>query len=160
MNGLLSNARLAFLRPANPRDYAHTVSRIIGAILPVTIASTLFRHRSYMRFPLRLSHHQSVTYTVFTGSVSYGSFQQVNACNAVRPASMHSISLCYVAQPGRRPPPPPGHAKGGWMKANKGREWREIAPVHSHCNTFVWLFNVYFQSNRPKFRATALINCA
>ena len=39
----------------------------------------LFRHRSYVRFPLRLSHHQSVTYTVFTGSVSYGSFQRVSA---------------------------------------------------------------------------------
>ena len=46
MSGLLSNARRALLRPANPRDDTHTASRIIGATLPVTIASTLFRHRS------------------------------------------------------------------------------------------------------------------
>nr|DAU73723.1 MAG TPA: hypothetical protein [Bacteriophage sp.] len=46
MNGLLSNARRAFLRPTNPRDYTHTVSRIIGAILPVTIASTIACNRT------------------------------------------------------------------------------------------------------------------
>ena len=46
MSGLLSNARRALLRPANPRDDTHTASRIIGSTLPVTIASTLFRHRS------------------------------------------------------------------------------------------------------------------
>lgn len=47
MSGLLSNARRAFLRPANTRDYTRTDSRIIGATLPVTIASTLFRHRIF-----------------------------------------------------------------------------------------------------------------
>ena len=40
MNELQSNARRAFLRPANQRESPHTRSRIIGAILPVTIAST------------------------------------------------------------------------------------------------------------------------
>lgn len=43
MNELLSNARLTFLRPANPREFTHTASRIIGVILPVTIASTIAR---------------------------------------------------------------------------------------------------------------------
>lgn len=45
------------------------------------------------------------------------------------------------------------------MKANKGREWRKIAPVHSHCSTFVWLFWLFFQSVRPRFLATDLMNC-
>lgn len=41
MNKLPSNARLAFLRPANPWTLnALTASRIIGVALPVTIAST------------------------------------------------------------------------------------------------------------------------
>lgn len=40
MNELQSNARRAFLRPANQRESPHTRSRIIGVILPVTIAST------------------------------------------------------------------------------------------------------------------------
>lgn len=40
MSGLLPNARRALLRPANPRDDTRTASRIIGATLPVTIAST------------------------------------------------------------------------------------------------------------------------
>jgi hypothetical protein len=40
MSGFLSNARRALLRPSNPRDYTHTARRIIGATLPVTIAST------------------------------------------------------------------------------------------------------------------------
>ena len=55
MNGLLSNARRAFLRPANPRDYPHTASRIIGATLPVTIASTLARpaQGAFMGFTTR-----------------------------------------------------------------------------------------------------------
>src|SRR5690625_3381460 len=55
MNELQSNARLAFLRPANPRDYTHTASRIIGAILPVTIASTLARpaQGAFMGFTTR-----------------------------------------------------------------------------------------------------------
>lgn len=57
MSGLLSNARRAFLRPANPRDYTHTASRIIGATLPVTIASTLFRHRI---FYINLVLHPSI----------------------------------------------------------------------------------------------------
>lgn len=40
MNELQSNARRAFLRPANQRESPHTRSRIIGVILPVTIVST------------------------------------------------------------------------------------------------------------------------
>lgn len=52
MSGLLSNASRALLRPANPRDYTHTASRIICATLPVTIASTLARpaHGAFMGF--------------------------------------------------------------------------------------------------------------
>nr|DAX25437.1 MAG TPA: hypothetical protein [Caudoviricetes sp.] len=38
MSGLLSNARRALLRPANPRDDTHTASRIIGATLHEWIA--------------------------------------------------------------------------------------------------------------------------
>lgn len=40
MSGLLPNARRALLRPTNSRDDTRTASRIIGATLPVTIAST------------------------------------------------------------------------------------------------------------------------
>ena len=46
MNGLLSNARRAFLRPAIQRESPPTRSRIIGAILPVTIASTIAGNRT------------------------------------------------------------------------------------------------------------------
>lgn len=45
---LPSNARRAFLRPANRRPLnGLTPSGIIGVALPVTIASTLFRHRTF-----------------------------------------------------------------------------------------------------------------
>lgn len=60
----------------------------------------LFRHRSYVRFPLRLSHHQSVTYTVFTGSVSYGSFQRVSA------SDRHSATASASMTGGPRYPSP------------------------------------------------------
>lgn len=60
MSKLPSNARRAFLRPANQRPLnGLTPSRIIGVALPVTIASTLFRHRtftvSFNRTPKNLS---------------------------------------------------------------------------------------------------------
>lgn len=76
MNGLPSNARRALLRPANPRDYAHTVSRIIGAILPVTIASTLARlaHGAFMGFTTRrrVSIPPPLTFSGPTGNSQRG----------------------------------------------------------------------------------------
>ena len=136
MNGLLSNARLAFLRPANPRDYAHTVSRIIGAILPVTIASTLFRHRSYVRFPLRLSHHQPVSYTPFSGSLSYGSFQRDNAFNVAaweaRPPGPDSWAGSAV----RRIIAPVTMAATG-ARAAGGREGKAMGAQRMHAPTIL-----------------------
>ena len=57
MNGLLPNARRALLRPANPRDYTHTASRIIGATLPVTIASTYSATAQWYVTRYAGSHH-------------------------------------------------------------------------------------------------------
>lgn len=57
MSGLLSNARRALLRPANPRDYTHTASRIIGATLPVTIASTYSATAQWYVIRYAVSHH-------------------------------------------------------------------------------------------------------
>ena len=57
MNGLQSNARRAFLRPANPRKSLHTDSRIIGAILPVTIASTFSATAQWYVNRYAVSHH-------------------------------------------------------------------------------------------------------
>lgn len=57
MNGLLPNARRALLRPANPRDYTHTASRIIGATLPVTIASTYSATAQWYVIRYAVSHH-------------------------------------------------------------------------------------------------------
>lgn len=42
--------------------------------------------------------------------------------------------------------------KGGWMKANKGREWRKIAPVHSHCL-------MYYSRNSSKKRNFQIFLC-
>lgn len=61
MNGLLPNARRALLRPANPRDYTHTASRIIGATLPVTIASTYSATAQWYVIRYAVSHHNYYT---------------------------------------------------------------------------------------------------
>lgn len=187
MNGLPSNARRASLRPANPRKSLHTASRIIGATLPVTIASTI----TAKRCAIMPRHFRRLRFTTFVSippplicpsrrphadswrDIPY-LLQQVGAGENVEKSSGGLPPCGGAPRPGKpwavpalRMPGLPWHLVGlrlcpraGRREDITGREGSmRYNPPYSHCKALVWLLWLFFQSKSPMFLETALMNC-